>query len=296
MSTQLQPGDGTTTATRAAPTTTATRLLSQVTADEIAADREVIRGATRPGPAPGPDPWTASPVHAFVLAWKAFDQAVAVTTSGGDEDPKVVHLSQEIHQSRPLRAEELVTLDLQVAGARRDPRGVRLALRSVLTGEDGRAFAELVTGLLVLGATAPEPFGTIPPPPAHAGSSGGETVVEKRIPAWLPPSYAEVSGDHNPIHLDAEAARAAGFPGVIAHGMSVLAVVCEEVIDRYCAGDASRVRGVGGRFSAPVLPEEPLDISLQTDPTDGTVRFGCKTPGGLAVKQGWVRVAGKGRR
>jgi acyl dehydratase len=278
---------------------TATRLRAVVTGTEITAYRDVIRSAaSRPALAAGADRWAASPVHPFVLAWKAFDRAVALTASSDDangEDLKVVHLSQEIHQRRPLRADEWITLDLQVVGARRDPRGVRLALRSVLTGDDHKPFAELVTGLLVLGATSPEPFGRIPPPPAH-GSTNWETVVEKTIPAWLPAHYAHVSGDGNPIHLDDDAARAAGFPGVIAHGMSVIAVVCEEVVDRYAGGDASRIRSVGGRFSAPVIPEQPLDISLQADPTDGTVRFSCTTPGGLAVKQGWVRVAGDGRR
>jgi acyl dehydratase len=272
-----------------APTAgTTTRFETVVTGPEITAYRNVIRTAAGPGPALGPDRCTASPVHPFVLAWKAFDRAV------GDDATAVVHLSQEIHQDRPLRADEPVTLDLEVVGARRDPRGVRLALRSQLTGEDGRVFAELVTGLLALGATGPAPFGSIPPPPAH-GPGDDETVVETQVPTWLPTYYADVSGDRNPIHLDADAARAAGFPGVIAHGMSVMALVCEEVVDRYAAGDASRVRGVGGRFSTPVVPGEPLHVTFRTDPTDGTVRFGCATPAGLAVKQGWVRLAGTGR-
>jgi acyl dehydratase len=285
-----------------------TRLATTVTEAEITAYRNVIRTATGPGPAPGPERCTASPVHPFVLAWKAFDRAVALTTSPGDGDgddsgdgPAVVHLSQEIHQKWPLQPDEAVAVDLEVVGARRDPRGVRLALRSRLVDAEGRVFAELVTGLLALGATTPEPFGTIPPPPSP-GPGTAQTMIETQIPTWLPRHYAEVSGDHNPIHLDAGAARAAGFPGVIAHGMSVVAVVCEEVIDRYCGGDASQVRGVGGRFSTPVVPGEPLHVTFRTDPTDPadtTVRFTCATPGGLAVKQGWVRVAGRagdGRR
>ena len=32
--------------------------------------------------------------------------------------------------------------------------------------------------------------------------------------------YAAASGDHNPVHRDDAAARAAGLPGVVAHGMS----------------------------------------------------------------------------
>lgn len=35
--------------------------------------------------------------------------------------------------------------------------------------------------------------------------------------------YAEVSGDPNPIHVDAEFARAAGMPDVLAHGMLLMA-------------------------------------------------------------------------
>ncbi len=32
-------------------------------------------------------------------------------------------------------------------------------------------------------------------------------------------AYADASGDHNPIHVNPEAARAVGLPGTIAHGM-----------------------------------------------------------------------------
>ena len=35
-------------------------------------------------------------------------------------------------------------------------------------------------------------------------------------------AYAEASGDHNPIHLDERAARAAGLPGTIVHGMLIM--------------------------------------------------------------------------
>lgn len=35
--------------------------------------------------------------------------------------------------------------------------------------------------------------------------------------------YAEASGDYNPIHLDADAARRVGLDGVIAHGMLSMA-------------------------------------------------------------------------
>jgi len=44
-------------------------------------------------------------------------------------------------------------------------------------------------------------------------------------------AYAEVSGDHNPIHADPEFARAAGFDDVFAHGMLSMALLSRVVTD-----------------------------------------------------------------
>ncbi len=62
--------------------------------------------------------------------------------------------------------------------------------------------------------------------------------------------YADVSGDHNPLHLDDEAARRAGFHGVIAHGMFTMghAVSCLVA----WTGDPSSVLRLRAAFRAPV--------------------------------------------
>jgi len=264
--------------------TLAATLVRAVTAGEIATYRDVVRSGIAPlGPAAGTP--KASPLHAFVLASPAFDQAVSALSSAGR-----VHLSQEVHLQRLVRPDERVTVEVTVLGARREPRGVRLALRSVLAGGDGSPFAELMTGALLVGATTPDPFGDIPPHLTPGSAAGPAAVVTRQVSTEMIRRYAEASGDDNPIHLDPEAAQAAGFPGVIAHGMSVLALVCEVVIDRYAAGEAAAIRGIGGRFSSPVLPGEPLDITLQPDNGGRIVRFSCKTPQGPALKSGWVEI------
>ena len=43
--------------------------------------------------------------------------------------------------------------------------------------------------------------------------------------------YADASGDHNPIHIDIDLARAAGFDDVIAHGMLSAAYLGRLVTD-----------------------------------------------------------------
>lgn len=273
-----------------------TRVVRAATAEEIATYREVLRSDMPDQATPGTVSGT-SPLYAFVLASPAFDQAVRGLVAAGQGTPEPagrLHLSQAVHLRRLVRPAERVTIEVEVLGARREPRGARLALRSVLSDDAGAPFAELVTGVLLVGATAPDPFGDIPPHPQHGSATGPTVVVARQVSTELVGRYAEASGDDNPIHLDPAAARAAGFPGRIAHGMCVMALICEEVIDRYAAGDAARIRGIGGRFSSPVLPEQPLKISLQPDGDGRIVRFSCTTPQGSALKNGWVEIAADG--
>jgi acyl dehydratase len=257
-------------------------LVRTVTAGELTAYRSAVRSVL--GDDTKHDP---SPVHPFVLAHEAFDLAfgkIGAARADGTE-PARVHLSQEIRAHRLLLPDERVTVEVDVLGARREAGGVRVAMRAVLTGADGARVAELVTGALLGGAVAPEPFGELPPFPAHRTKST-PTVHTRQIGVDSVRRYAVAAGDDNPIHLDDAAARAAGFDGVIAHGMGALAVVCEEVVDRHAGGDPARVRELGVRFSTPVRPDEPIDITLQPD--GDTVCFSCRTPRGLALKGGWV--------
>jgi acyl dehydratase len=272
---------------RPAAQTVAT-MVRTVTAGELSRYRDVVRSVVG-SPAHDATP-TASPVHAFVLAHPAFEQAftkTGATTADGGE-PARVHLSQEIRLDRPLRPDERVIVEVDLLGARHEAGGVRVAMRAVLVGTDGTTFGELITGALLGGATSPEPFGDLPRFPMQRVKSTPDawtrefTVDDVR-------QYATASGDDNPIHLEDAAARAAGFDGVIAHGMSVLAVVCEEIADRHAGGDISRIGGVGVRFSAPVRPGEPLEISTQAD--GDLVCFGVKTADGVALKGGWVRLS-----
>ncbi|NEC69453.1 MaoC family dehydratase [Streptomyces sp. SID9727] len=285
--------------TTTAQTTTQTATAAQprtairtLTADEVAAFRSAVRADLPAAGAPG-----ASPVHAFVLAHTLADATVR-DLAAAEPEPEpvsVVHLGQDIRIEQPLLPGERITVGLDVAGARREPRGTRVAVRARLTGEDGTPRAELLTSALLMGATAIEPFGQIPSPaaPAPSGGAGEPAAAEHRLtPAWIS-GYAHASGDLNPIHLDDRAAQDAGFPRVIAHGMSVLALAVEEIADRYADGDVTRVVAVSGRFSAPVVPDVPLGIELAPDADRTLVRFTCRTPSGIAVKSGWAQLAGR---
>ncbi|HLU28694.1 MAG TPA: MaoC/PaaZ C-terminal domain-containing protein [Glycomyces sp.] len=67
-------------------------------------------------------------------------------------------------------------------------------------------------------------------------------------------AYAEASGDHNPIHLDEAAARAAGLPDVIAHGMYTMGLVSRAVLEWAAeAGLDAEFGEFSSRFAKPVV-------------------------------------------
>jgi acyl dehydratase len=57
--------------------------------------------------------------------------------------------------------------------------------------------------------------------------------------------FADASGDSNPIHIDGEAARRAGIPDVIAHGMLVMAWLGRVIT---CWAPHGRLRRFDARF------------------------------------------------
>ena len=78
----------------------------------------------------------------------------------------------------------------------------------------------------------------------------GDRIVHKTFPPITRHKlalYCGASGDHNPIHVDIDFARAAGFPDVFAHGMLVMACLGQSLTD---AVPADRIRSFATRFAA----------------------------------------------
>lgn len=77
-------------------------------------------------------------------------------------------------------------------------------------------------------------------------------VVAKTITQNQLNAYAEVSGDRNPLHLDAQFAATTQFGGIIAHGMLTLAFVSEMMASEFqrpwLESGALRVRFKGAAY------------------------------------------------
>ncbi|MDD1537191.1 MULTISPECIES: MaoC family dehydratase [unclassified Bradyrhizobium] len=78
----------------------------------------------------------------------------------------------------------------------------------------------------------------------------GDRIVHKVFPPIARHTlalYCGASGDHNPIHVDSDFAKAAGFPDVFAHGMLVMAYLGQALTDTV---PPSKLRSFATRFVA----------------------------------------------
>ena len=78
----------------------------------------------------------------------------------------------------------------------------------------------------------------------------GARIIHKEFPPITRHQlalYCGASGDHNPIHVDLDFAKKAGFPDVFTHGMLVMAYLGQALTD---AVPPRRLRSFSTRFVA----------------------------------------------
>jgi acyl dehydratase len=96
-------------------------------------------------------------------------------------------------------------------------------------------------------------------------------------------AYARASGDHNPLHQDDDVARAAGFPGILAHGMFTMGHLAACLVG--WAGQPARVIGLTAHFRSPVFVDDEIIAGGRVLTVDD----------GIATLETWVTVERDGR-
>lgn len=105
------------------------------------------------------------------------------------------------------------------------------------------------------GATAPSAV-------HHADEAPAAPLVTRTLPPVTRTDlalYAGASGDHNPVHIDIDAARAAGLDDVIAHGMLSMAWAGRVLEEATGPGSVQSYRI---RFTAPVQIDDRLTVTV----------------------------------
>lgn len=74
--------------------------------------------------------------------------------------------------------------------------------------------------------------------------------------------FAEVSTDHNPVHLDEDYAQGTIFSGRVAHGMLTASLI-SAVIGEQLPGHGSVYLGQSLKFLAPVRPGDRVEATVR---------------------------------
>jgi hypothetical protein len=158
----------------------------------------------------------------------------------------LVHVANRITQHRPLTVSEPLSLHVALANLRPHERGQQFDVVTTVSVDGEEAWVDVSTYLRRTGSAVSTRDTLEPPAP----------TAQWRLPGDLGRRYADVSGDRNPIHLNALAAKVFGFPRAIAHGMwskaRCLAALEGRLPDAY---------EVDVRFKAPILLPGKVDFS-----------------------------------
>ena len=99
-----------------------------------------------------------------------------------------------------------------------------------------------------------------------------------------------LSGDRNPLHVDPKFAARGGFSQPILHGLCTYGVTGRALLRVLCDGDPARFRSMSGRFTRPVLPGEPLTVSVWRQEGSDTALFQtARTDGEVVIDRGRVQ-------
>ena len=94
-----------------------------------------------------------------------------------------------------------------------------------------------------------------------AGLNAGKQIEELRVTPdkYVPHRYAGAAGDFNPIHIDADFAKAVGLPGAILHGLYVMGLVAKAATDA-TGGDPRNLKSLSVQFRGMSFPEQSYNF------------------------------------
>ena len=157
-----------------------------------------------------------------------------------DLPPGAIHSLQEIETLRPVPFGQEITGTARLDPVKRRGGMEFLSASVALKNDEGQDVLGGKTTVLVIDPESISPGGpestersatARPSPPSAAvedlSGDGILTSVARTITQEQLNAYAQVSGDHNPLHLDPEFAATTQYGGIIAHGMLTLAFISE---------------------------------------------------------------------
>jgi len=236
----------------------------------------------------------APPVFAVVGAWNAAIEAGAAIVAP-ELMLRVVHGRQDMRFHSPIRPGMALVSRGVAQGVHARSSGVAVCTRIETRTGDGELVVEQYMTTFVRGAHVAESVGQ--PPPSHAFPAelrerAPLAEIRQTYDADQTYRYAEASGDHMRIHLDPEAARRAGLPGIIVHGLCTMAFTSRAVIQTVCPEDPQRLKRLAVRFSAVAHPSQTITTRIWDAGSPAYAFETTSDAGAVVIKDGLAELAG----
>lgn len=180
----------------------------------------------------------------------------------------LVQGEQHVRLFRPLPVEGTLRAHHRVASLTDKGTG-KGAIASVIRDIYDDATGELIaqsTNITFLRADGgfSEFSGVNDPPPPSLPKVPERKADHEVILTSLPQAALiyRLSGDYNPLHAEPGRAETAGFSRPILHGLCSFGMATHAILKACCEYDASRIKAIAMRFSAPVYPGETLRFEI----------------------------------
>ncbi len=177
-----------------------------------------------------------------------------------------VHAEQALTIHTALPAEGTVTGITRVTGIvdKGHGKGALILTERQLSDAGGAVLATLANTSFCRGDGGFGDRGDTAPAP-HAPPARDPDVTCTIATAPQAALIYRLSGDDNPLHVDPEAARRAGFPRPILHGLASFGLAARAVLATYCDYDPAGLRALRLRYAGVVHPGESLRFALWRD-------------------------------
>jgi acyl dehydratase len=209
----------------------------------------------------------------------------------GDFDrAMLVHAEQSVELHQPLPVAGTARTVSTVTGMYDKGSGALVVAENVaVDAATGRPLVTTRGGTFIRGEGGfGGPRSTDPPWSLPDRAPDHQVVRETRPEQAL---IYRLSGDRNPLHVDPKFAARGGFSQPILHGLCTYGVAGRALLRVLCDGDPAAFRSMSGRFTRPVLPGEPLTISIWRQEGSDTALFQtARTDGEVVIDRGRVQI------
>lgn len=199
-------------------------------------------------------------------------------------DPQyVVHGSERIELTCDLPTAAHVQATNRIVGVQDKGPGrgaLVISRREIVDAGTGARLATVIQRAFCRGDGGLGSMGEAPPAPATIPDRPADQVLQVETSARAAAIY-RLMGDWNPLHIDPDFARRAGFAAPILHGLSTYGHAARAILG---ARPGARLRLMDCRFSAPVTPGDTLEVQVW-DSADGC-RFRMSGNGRTVIDNG----------